>query len=100
MKKHLTPEQLKIIGNLNSVKDLSVPKSRIEEKEMPKVNEVITDILNDVLLGLAASASLFVKNPEHQQQAGKALSLLSQVVASIEAQINPPATQTPAPTAN
>jgi len=85
----LTPEQIKIISTLPSIRKNIEPLIEEKENSMPKINIVIEDILNDALIGLAAAASIFVKNPAHQQQAGNALSVLSQLVQTIDQQLNP-----------
>src|SRR6185312_10054873 len=89
LQKQLTPEQIKIISTLPSIRKNIEPLIEEKENSMPKINIVIEDILNDALIGLAAAASIFVKNPAHQQQAGNALSVLSQLVQTIDQQLNP-----------
>ncbi len=49
---------------------------------------VIENILDDVLLGGAAAAQIFVKNPAHQQTAAQLIQAFSGLLQVIHQQIN------------
>jgi hypothetical protein len=49
--------------------------------------QITDEVLHDLLLAGAFAAKIFVKNPQHQQQAGNLISAIAQVMQVIDPQL-------------
>ncbi len=58
---------------------------------MPSKN-IFEDVLNDVFMMGTLAASIFVKNPGHQQEAANMIQAASKMLQLIDAQLNGTAT--------
>lgn len=54
---------------------------------MAQTSVILEDVLNDTLLLGSLAASIFVKNPIHQQQAGNLINAAAKLIQIIDAQI-------------
>ena len=98
-------EQVESVNNAAStVEPIAATPQKEQQKTMGiNVGEVSDTILHDILLMGALAASIFVKNPAHQQTAGLLINAVNQMIQVLDPQLlgtKPivPVT-TPAPTA-
>lgn len=54
----------------------------------PTAGEIIDTVLHDVILTGVLAASIFVKNPAHQQTASLIINAISQLLPQLDAQLN------------
>ena len=54
---------------------------------MTQTSVILEDVLNDTLLLGSLAASIFVKNPMHQNQAGNLINAAARLIQVIDAQI-------------
>jgi hypothetical protein len=57
--------------------------------DMSKFGKITDMILHDVITVGVLSASIFVKNPAHQETAGKLINAVAQLLPMLDAQLNP-----------